>query len=119
VKYCEPTFFRKYFNNSPQTLARPKNKRYEVVNHKPILCEHYLFGGVTTSVSAFTNSTAVHKDTERATCKLLGLEISALAIGLSEVPNTSSALACAAWMHDHFEKIGDQQPSTQWLVVDD
>jgi hypothetical protein len=22
-------------------------------------------------------------------------------------------------MHDHFEKIGDQQPSTQWLVVDD
>jgi hypothetical protein len=46
-----------------------------------------------------------------ATCKLLGFEISALEIGLSKVSNTSSALACAAWMHDHFEKIGDQQPN--------
>ena len=43
--------------------------------------------------------------------KLRGCYISDDQIASMVIPNTPSSLSCYAWMHDHFELVGDAMPN--------
>jgi hypothetical protein len=43
--------------------------------------------------------------------KLRGSYISDEQVAAMVIPNTTASLACYAWMHDHFELVGDAMPN--------